>query len=259
MLLGVELTKLPLEVSEGFLRIVVPMLRSRDDIDVSAHYRTRRETWRELRLRVSKRGEMPPFTSGNSGTPVHNKRTIDRLKLQSRSVNAFSSPSMVESSSQDQRNQRSESDNAISNSITNSGSNNSNNGGVGNPFSVKNNINQTKSVNRLSGGMTRHRRHSSGGDMDLNYTNTQWESSSDASSRSSTPSGGEFANSPWMQTPVNHDNQVSGSSSDERKRRGSWAGQSSPRNSDSRPPPHANRRLNLSKINNRLSKLRDFN
>ena len=51
--------------------------------------------------------------------------------------------------------------------------------------------------------------------------------------------------------------------SDERQRRSSWAGQSLPKNGgppSAQPlPTAASRRLNLSKINNRLSKLRDFN
>ena len=37
------------------------MIRSRDDIDIQAFYRTRRETWRDLRLRVGPRGTLEPF------------------------------------------------------------------------------------------------------------------------------------------------------------------------------------------------------
>ncbi len=53
---GVELTKIPPEVCEGFLRIVVPMLKRRDDIDVLASYKTKRQTWKDLRLRVAPKG-----------------------------------------------------------------------------------------------------------------------------------------------------------------------------------------------------------
>ena len=41
--------------------MIVPMIRSRDDIDIQAFYRTRRETWRDLRLRVGPRGTLEPF------------------------------------------------------------------------------------------------------------------------------------------------------------------------------------------------------
>lgn len=54
-----ELTKLPLEVCEGFLRMIVPLLRTRSDIDVQACFKTTRGAWRDLRLRVYPQGTKP--------------------------------------------------------------------------------------------------------------------------------------------------------------------------------------------------------
>ena len=137
---------------------MVPMLSSRDDIDVSAYYRTRRETWRELRLRVSKRGEMPPFVSGG-GTPVHRHTGGGRSggrhshmqrqghrsgsRMQSRPVNAFASPALTPSSTllgstpgstpghTPGRTQRSESEQVVG-----SGGGSGGGSGLGNPFGV---------------------------------------------------------------------------------------------------------------------------
>ena len=47
---GIELSKLPIEVSEGFLKLLIPLLRK--NARVSVHVRTKRALYRDIRLRV---------------------------------------------------------------------------------------------------------------------------------------------------------------------------------------------------------------
>ena len=94
----------------------------------------------------------------------------------------------------------------------------------------------------------------------------------------------DVESSPWMTTPstgtvqenygqsgggtngsMNSGSSSNGSSNGRQIRRGSFAGPESPRHSEMNNqsqqgrPTQASRRLNLTKINNRLSKLRDVN
>jgi hypothetical protein len=264
---GVELTKLSPEVCEGFLRIVVPMLRSRDDIEVSAYYRTRRETWKDLRLRVAPAGKMPPFVGG--GTPV-NVETRRSRALQSRSVGANATPtssSLLSSSSSSSSHKSSTSSGGIRGQRRSESSDYVSTSSMATRTPLLQAPPQPSSVRRISGGSGRVRRHSSvdlgtptwGGDGNDTPDVSGSESSG---SRSSTPMS-DVASSPWMQMP-NQGQQPQGrrlsGGGAERQRRGSWGGPSSPRSAEQQQqqrPTQASRRLNLSKINNRLSKLRD--
>ena len=286
---GVELTKLPAEVSEGFLRIIVPMLRSRDDIDVSAYVRTRRETWKELRLRVAPKGEMPPFVGEVSGsrarTPVNGGRGSAQSK--SRLTSSFSTSSgnrglrgsLLESKSVPLRMGSTPSPGAEYNhprgtagSVGSTPTNTSSSAGVGNPFSTGgggNGGNSGRIGGRIGGridgsgsgsgsGVPLHRRRrSSASDArELGCETPEWGSDSGAS-RSATPTE---VDSPWMQKPTTGGQEQSDVG---RVRRGSWAGPASPRSGggdagNTTKTQLASRKLNLSKINNRLSKLRDF-
>ena len=280
---GVELTKLSPEVCEGFLRIVVPMLRSRDDIEVSAYHRTKRETWRELRLRVAPSGQMPPFVGGGTPIGVAQQRT---RALQSRSVGANATPtsSML----------------GLSNNSNNSnnGKNESGSGRHGNQRSQSDYLttrtppvpllqpapqqpsSSNRSNRRTSG--SRVRRHSSV-DLGTPTWGNGGTTTEDDTSFNTTPMS-DVESSPWMTTPstgtvqenygqsgggtngsMNSGSSSNGSSNGRQIRRGSFAGPESPRHSEMNNqsqqgrPTQASRRLNLTKINNRLSKLRDVN
>jgi hypothetical protein len=255
---GVELTKLPAEVSEGFLRIIVPMLRSRDDVDVSAYVRTRRETWKELRLRVAPKGEMPPFVGDvGSRTPVSGSSQRSSSSSSSsgglrRSLHGSKSILLSSASPAEYggRGTASSTPTSVSSSASSSA-------GMGNPFSSGGGGSGSGSSSIT--GITGRRRRSSASDArEMGYGTPEWGSDSGSSSRPGTPTE---VDSPWMQTPTTGGQEQS-SSDVGRVRRGSWAGPDSPRSGGDEAKTvktqQASRKLNLSKINNRLSKLRDF-
>lgn len=69
---GVELCKISAEVCEGFLKLVVPKLRARDDVVVETYVRQRLIESLDLRLlvRLAGDGANGGASSGMEGTPV---------------------------------------------------------------------------------------------------------------------------------------------------------------------------------------------
>ena len=63
---GLELAKLSPEVCDGFEKLIIPLLRRRNDITVQAMARTQRTTWKDLRIKVTPSAEAPLFS--NPGT-----------------------------------------------------------------------------------------------------------------------------------------------------------------------------------------------